>query len=521
MTIGEMLSEQARLHPTTVALIDARSGRRLTFAALEEAVAQAAGWWQLRGLRRGQAVLVFVPMSIDLYVALLGLFRIGVVALFLDPSAGIEHLEKCCERWPPDAFLAIPKAHLLRLRSAALRRIPLKISLRCWIPGARRWPTDEQVVPQRKSCAESDDAALVTFTSGSTGVPKAAVRTHRFLLDQYRALAPGIALEIGDIDYATLPVFVLANLAAGITTVLPGVDLRRPGRVDAQQAFTEIEAHGVTRVTASPAFFERLIAHGQGTGRTLASLKKIHTGGAPVFLRVLDGLRLVAPTAQIVAVYGSTEAEPIAHIDLVEVTQEDRAAMMRGEGLLAGKPVSEIRWAILQDQWGQPRADLTEHAFSTSRVPVGQIGEIVVTGDHVLKGYLQGVGNQETKFRVGNEVWHRTGDAGSVDSAGRLWLHGRCAAVINDERGRLYPFGVECAAMMFAQVLRAAVLSEGGKRLLVIEGKLDTHETRRLAEATAWAHIDRICPIPQLPVDKRHNAKVDYPELRKLLHRSG
>jgi len=207
---------------------------------------------------------------------------------------------------------------------------------------------------------------------------------------------------------------------------------------------------------------------------------------------------------------GSASVEPIAHIDLVDVTQEDRAAMMRGEGLLTGKPVSEIRWAILQDQWGQPRADLTEHAFSTSRVPVGQIGEIVVTGDHVLKGYLQGVGNPETKFRVGNEIWHRTGDAGSVDSAGRLWLHGRCAAVINDERGRLYPFGVECAAMMFAQVLRAAVLSEGGKRLLVIEGKLDTHETRRLAEATAWAHIDRICPIRQLPVDKRHNAKIDY-----------
>ena len=88
MTISDLLAEQARARPEALALIDDRAGRTLTFSQLADEVAHAAGWWQSQGITRGKAVLVFVPMSIDLYVALLALFRLGSVALFLDPSAG-------------------------------------------------------------------------------------------------------------------------------------------------------------------------------------------------------------------------------------------------------------------------------------------------------------------------------------------------------------------------------------------------------------------------------------------------
>ena len=88
MTIGDMLSRQAHQRPGAPALVDDHAGRVLTFAELDEDVGRAAAWLQDLGLRRGQAVLVFVPMSADLYVALLALFRLGAVALFLDPSAG-------------------------------------------------------------------------------------------------------------------------------------------------------------------------------------------------------------------------------------------------------------------------------------------------------------------------------------------------------------------------------------------------------------------------------------------------
>lgn len=521
MTIGELLRGQAHRRPDTVALIDEARARTLTFDELENAVAHAAAWLEAQGLRRGQAALVFVPMSADLYVALLALFRIGAVAFFLDPSAGAEHIERCCERWPPDALLAIPKAHLLRLKSRALRRIPLKVSLGGWIPGARRWPTAHRGERCETSSSVPTDPALVTFTSGSTGVPKAAVRTHAFLIAQFHALAPNIALEEGDVDYATLPIFALANLAAGVTTVIPSVDLRRPGAVDAARVFAQIARSRVNRITASPAFFEQLIERGRVTGHTLTTLRKIYTGGAPVFPRLLSALRELAPKAEVVAVYGSTEAEPIADCDAADVTEADTLAMRQGRGLIAGVPVPQVRIAILGDEVGTPRVDLSPEKFTSLFLRPNEVGEIVVTGDHVLKGYLGDIGNEETKFRVGAEVWHRTGDAGCLDERGRLWLHGRCSARIDDAQGRLYPFGVECVAMTFSEVKRAAAVAHRGSRLLIVEGDMTEELKEELLEATRWAGIARIVVFKQIPVDARHNAKIDYPKLRRRLEEEG
>jgi acyl-CoA synthetase (AMP-forming)/AMP-acid ligase II len=305
-TIGRQLAEQAVARPDAVALVEAGTGRRFTFAELDRAASAAAREWTAAGVGRGSAVLVFVPVSAALYVALLGLFRAGGVALFLDPSAGRAHLERCCARWAPDALLATPKAHLLRLVSAALRRIPRKFVVGAWLPATRRWPSAWEGEIEPADAARPEDPAMVTFTSGSTGTPKAAVRTHAFLMAQYRALAPALELAPGDVDLATLPVFVLANLAAGLTTVLPSADLRRPGAVDAARIFRDVLSHGVSRIAASPAFFERLVEHGRATGTILPGLRHLHTGGAPVFPRLLEELGRLGPGARAVAVYGST-----------------------------------------------------------------------------------------------------------------------------------------------------------------------------------------------------------------------
>jgi acyl-CoA synthetase (AMP-forming)/AMP-acid ligase II len=523
MTIGDILALPVRTRPDAVALIDVRRGgeRRLTYADLGREVAAAAAWLETQGLRRGQAVLVFVPVSADLYVALLALFRLGAVALLLDPGAGRAHIEQCCARWRPDGLLAVPRAHLLQLRPAALRRIPLQMVAGGWFPGARRWPAG-----RRSEHADTwpalapESPALVTFTSGSTGLPKAAVRTHGFLLAQHRVVARHRALTPGEVDLATLPVFTLANLASGVTTVLPDVDLRRPGAVDGADVAATMARFGVTRITASPAFFERLRDHLAASGRTLPTLRKLFSGGAPVFPRVLARLGTQVPAARVVAVYGSTEAEPIAHLDAAEISPTDVNAMQRGEGLLAGIPVDEIRLRILRDRWGKPRGAMDALEFADETVSPGEAGEIVVTGDHVLRGYLGGVGDEETKFTVGGEVWHRTGDAGRLDAAGRLWLLGRCAARIDDAQGRLYPFTAECVAMTIPEVRRAALVAQAARRCLVVEAPQAGPDLEgRLTAALGWAHLAAIIFVRTLPVDRRHNAKIDYPALRRLLER--
>ncbi|HSH92748.1 MAG TPA: hypothetical protein VK968_01235, partial [Roseimicrobium sp.] len=228
--------------------------------------------------------------------------------------------------------------------------------------------------------------------------------------------------------------------------------------------------------------------------------------------------RVLAPNAEVVAVYGSTEAEPIAHVGAHEIGEDDLTAMRGGRGLLAGVPVDDVNLRVVRDRWGVARGALSAEEFAAECLPAGETGEIVVAGDHVLPGYLGGIGDEETKFRVAGEVWHRTGDAGLLDGHGRLWLAGRCAARIEDARGEIYPFGVECVAMTFPAVRRAAMVALDGRRVLVVEAERDERLATELAAAVAWVQVDDVRFMATLPVDKRHNAKIDYPELKRRLY---
>src|SRR5688500_15586749 len=138
MNLVEILSEQSRKRPKATAIIETRRGRNrlTTFAELEERSAKVARLLRNSGIQAGDPVLIFHSMSSELYVVLLGVFRIGATAMFLDPSAGRAHIERCCELQAPKALVASPKAHLLRITSGALRRIPRKFVVGAWVPGA-------------------------------------------------------------------------------------------------------------------------------------------------------------------------------------------------------------------------------------------------------------------------------------------------------------------------------------------------------------------------------------------------
>jgi acyl-CoA synthetase (AMP-forming)/AMP-acid ligase II len=248
-------------------------------------------------------------------------------------------------------------------------------------------------------------------------------------------------------------------------------------------------------------------------------MKRIFTGGAPVFPHTLDALAAVAPGAEIVAVYGSTEAEPIAKIERRQISGDDRRAMRTGAGLITGVPVPAVELAIVNDRWSTPLGPWTEEEFAREKLPSPAAGEIVVTGDHVLSGYLDGRGDAETKIRVGDRMWHRTGDAGYLDAAGRLWLLGRCGAKVDDEHGRLYPFAVECAISDVEGLRRSAFVAQHGARVLVVEpgDAAPAGVIERVRARLGWAQLDHVFVVARIPVDARHNAKVDYPALEKLL----
>ncbi len=542
MNVAHLFWEQAARRPDAPALIETRNGRDrvTTYGALAAQSAQVAGGLRAHGVQAGMTALVFAPMSSELYVALAALFRLGVVAMFVDPGAGLRAIARACALRPPDMFLGSPRAHrLLRPLVREVARIPRRFVVgrgaTIWggavswngLLRADTWEAVEDV--------SADAPALLTFTSGGTGAPKGAVRTHGFLLAQRDVLAENIALREGEIDLATLPIFALANLASGLATVLPDADLRRPGFIAPEPVLRQIARLKPTRAAASPAFYERLLG-AEKAKTAFASLTQIYTGGAPVFPRLLDRLQNAAPGARVVAVYGSTEAEPIAHIAQGEITNKDRARMAGGAGLLAGVVAPQIRLRILPASlWGTPIETQDRAALDALACYPDEAGEITVSGPHVLRGYLHGAGDRETKFRVtdgdGETIWHRTGDAGCLDKTGRLWLLGRCDARLVDDRGVLYPFAVECAVLeRFPDVGRAALVSHRGARVLLIEwGVAEMGEPlyiprRRLRatpgeirDALSWAFIDDVRVWDRLPVDKRHNAKIDYVALRRRL----
>ncbi len=520
MNIACVLRDQARRRPGDRALVDGR--RAIAFSELDAEVAGAADVLARGGLRPGDRALVFCPMSIDLYVTLIAIFRLGAVAVFVDPSAGRAQLGACCDRLRPRAFVATRRAHLLRLTSAGIRRVPLKFAIGGGVPGAPlvtardRTPAPRDVIEPRAE----DDEALITFTSGSTGAAKAAVRSHGFLLAQHGVLARDLELQAGEVDLTTLPIFVLANLASGVCSVIPDVDMRAPADADPARLIEQIRRHHAGRTAASPALLDRLVRDLAARGEQL-ELRRIFTGGAPVFPALLDALATVAPRASITAVYGSTEAEPIASLPRDAVGAGDRTRMRDGAGLLAGTPVTAIELRIIPDRWGQPLGPYDATGFDATSLPPGQPGEIVVSGPHVLGSYLEGRGDDESKIRVGPCVWHRTGDAGYLDPSGRLWLLGRCAARMDDALGTIYPLAVECAVSDIDGVIRTAFVQHRGRRVLVAELSAGRRPVliQSIRARLDWAHLDDVFVVDRIPVDRRHNAKIDYPELERMMGR--
>lgn len=543
MNVVDALTECAAIHPDRMALAQGPAGdESVSFRELVQRSASVSDILVRHGVRRGDRVLIFHRPTIDLYVALIAIFRMGAVAMVVEPSGGSALLSAACRVAPPRALLASPQAHLARLIHGTLREIPIKLTTG-WtaLPSVRldrRGSTAARRIPVCDM--EPDDAALITFTSGSTGTPNAAVRTHALLQAQRDALAD-ITAQAGEIELCTLPIVVLANLANGASTVLPDADLRTPSRVNGAQLATQIVTQHCTRLTAAPAVLDRIVTAASRAPEKLNCLRTIVTGGGPVFPRLIEAAKLAAPGSRVIAVYGSTEAEPIAHVNDEEIAADERRMMLAGAGLLAGTVCQAAQVRILSwttsaeahyDQ-SHPRvnpnadssasvadgaaAQLSSDAFDAATLGTGEVGEIVVSGAHVVAGYLGGVGDAETKIRVAGRIWHRTGDLGRIDERGRLWLLGRVSEAVRDNGGVMYPFAVECALREAAGIDEVAAISVDSRRTLVVSGDAAILSDSALTNVVPWAAIERVIRVPAIPMDRRHNSKIDYVELRRAI----
>lgn len=501
---------------------DPQSLRVVSYGQLRRRAWRCAHTLRRLGVGPGDAVVVLVPLSEELYEIMIGASLVGALIVFLDAWAGLQQLNASCALCTPKAFFGVPRAHLLRLVAPAFRQIEHKIIVGAGgpFPGPRyeQWLDDDEsdVEPVR---FQPDDAAMIAFTTGSSGVPKGVVRTQRLAVDSIEALNRGeMARHSNDVDMVPWPGFVLESLYHHRTCVIPCFEQGQIAEVDLAETARLIGAHGVTALLGPPVLYERLLAEQPAA---LASLRLAIVGGAPTPLALLELMQAALPQGRALVVYGSSECEPVSELSAAALSGIPRE---RWGGHCVGRLHENLQLRVIAPQ----RLPVTLDARGWEGVASapGEIGELVVTGPQVATHYFRNRDAfAENKIAdAAGVVWHRLGDVGRVDDTGNIWLSGRVHNMIEREDGAVFPNEIEAKAAQWPGVARAALVGWGDppnqRAVLVLQPEAPDadlealHQQARTAIAAATLPVDEVLFRYRLPLDPRHNSKIDAPRLR-------
>lgn len=486
-----------------VALI--RGEQLITYEELGERVKTAAARFHDKGISKGSRVLVFVPMSEELYITVLALMYVGAVPVFIDEWVGLDRLKQCCKVVPCQAIVAPLKLLWLTYVVKELRNIPIKLRPG---KGASKYTLHEPAL------LSANETALITFTTGSTGVPKAANRTHGYLHAQFQALRH-LVDNTAKRSLITLPIVTLINLALGKTTVLPAKDFSVKKAESTAVLARDIEQYGVSEIITSPAILAELTTRLEQRDWVRKRMLYITTGGGAVFPNLAKQVLKCFGNARCTVVYGSTESEPISELDMKELASLSAEDVLQG-GLPVGKlhPSCKVRIIQMHDKEIEPAK------FEQWIMNEGEIGEVVVTGAHVLSTYINNP-DAERRFKVnaGAQIWHRTGDAASIDESGKLFLFGRCEEVITYLGRRYFPLLLSYYLTQ-KMAVEMVVCQHKYKLFLVIaaEKMIDERLLRPLLNQLYLDEV-QIKYVVKIPKDPRHRTKIDGAKLKALIER--
>ncbi|MCC6628375.1 MAG: AMP-binding protein [Chloroflexi bacterium] len=455
---------------------------RWTFAGLAAVTGGLAATLRAAGLQPGERVVLLAPDPAAALAVIAACLWTGAAVVVPPAAGGVRERLAVVAGTAPAAVVASPWLWPLAALQPGLRRARLRFSL-----GATRLPGLRPLAPATTGqeppvARDAADSALLSFTSGTTARPKPVHRAHGVLRGQHDALTEVRRPVAGEVDLIGLPLFVLHNLGAGVVSLLPP-----RGQPDGAALLATVRHGRPVTAVGFPSLFAALAA-AAGLD-SLAGLRAMAVGGAPVRPALVQRLQALAPAARITIAYACTEVEPIATIEAADYLAAV-AATPTG-GLCVGQPVAGL--------------DL---AFAPLPGAPAGAGRLIVSGRRV----------------AGNPTPHDTGDVARLDDQGRLWLLGRAAQIAP---GGPVPAVVEPVVETLPWVEAAALVvvdtGQGPRPVLAVAAAGSARQRAAhiaaLAEFVVWHTwpIAGVAVLGDLPGDRRSRSKVDLGRLAAML----
>ncbi len=499
----------------------------ISFDALHADVNRVAAGLADLGVDRGSRVALLIQPGIDLAICLYASWQIGAVVVLVDAGLGVRGMGRALASASPEYLIgntqALTVARTMRwpgIRIASVSLDPTRrrlLGVRATLDDVRE-RGDGRPVPRPPSSA---DVAAVVFTSGATGPAKGVVYRHHQIQAQRDAIVDLYGIQPEDSLVAAFGPFALFGPAMGISSAVPDMKVTSPGTLTAPALADAAAAIDATLVFASPAALRNVVATAgemsSDQAETLTRPRILMSAGAPVPAAVLRAVGELMPHAELHSPYGMTEVLPVADISLAETE-----VVPDGNGVCVGHPVAGVHVAISPlDTDGKPTGQLTEES--------GVVGEVCIQAAHIRDGYDKLWKTEHDASQPAG--WHRSGDVGHIDEAGRLWIEGRIGHIVTTPAGPVTPVGIEHAVAELPDVAQAAVVGVGpsGTQQVVVVA-VETAPRRRadladedladrVRSKAGDVDVAAVLLVPSLPVDKRHNSKINRTRVARWAER--
>ncbi|XP_039248545.2 uncharacterized protein LOC120326340 [Styela clava] len=416
-----------------IAIVDAPTGRELTFGDVVDGVIKCASALNKRGLKKGDVMATCASNSPEYLIAIIAAAACGAVTTTCNPryTAGeIEHQFKNSE--PKIVFTIPDNVEKIKEVAKSVKSIKEIYS----IGEADSVETYSSMMKEEKGEAfprpkidPEEDLVLLPYSSGTTGLPKGVMITHRNIV-ACLTVARMTHMYPTDCKYTPLPLFHLLGLISAYSALDDGIKHVLEVRFDLQRMFADIEKHKVTIAVAVPPVILAIVHSPLIDKYDLSSLREIYSGAAPLSRKIAEALTKKIG-CKVTQAWGMTEAAPICHHNALVTPIES-----------VGEIGVNTKVKILDVGTGQ-------------EVGVNQDGEICLKGPQVMKGYYKNPA--ATSATIDTDGWLHTGDIGHYDENGMIYIIDRLKELIKYKGFQVVPAEIESVLHGHPLITDAAV----------------------------------------------------------------